>query len=119
MLSRIYGLGGKDFFDQDAEDFFREALEAADKGRVDVAFEYHGAYAGDPAKHPPEGLPAITSEEVSRGMAKVTQDPATERLEVELKPLWEMTTTPSRIAPGHGACPGCGIFPPIRIQTRQ
>jgi pyruvate ferredoxin oxidoreductase alpha subunit len=47
-------------------------------------------------------------------MATVTQNPETERLEVELKPLWEMTTTPSRIAPGHGACPGCGFFPMLR-----
>ena len=47
-------------------------------------------------------------------MATVSQNPETERLEVELKPLWEMTTTPSRIAPGHGACPGCGFFPMIR-----
>jgi len=114
ILSRIYGLGGKDFYDKDAEDFFHEALEAAEKGRVDVPFEYHGAYAGDPEKSPPAGLPPIRSEEVSRGMATVTQNPETERLEVELKPLWEMTTVPSRIAPGHGACPGCGVFPMLR-----
>ena len=25
-----------------------------------------------------------------------------------------MTTIPSRIAPGHGACPGCGFFPMLR-----
>ena len=25
-----------------------------------------------------------------------------------------MTTVPSRIAPGHGACPGCGVFPMLR-----
>ncbi len=114
ILSRIYGLGGKDFFDSDAEAFFYEALEAAEKGRVDVPFEYHGAYAGDPDQHPPKGLPPIKSEDVSRGMADVTRDPDTGRLEVELKPLWEMTTVPSRIAPGHGACPGCGFFPMMR-----
>jgi pyruvate ferredoxin oxidoreductase alpha subunit len=114
ILSRIYGLGGKDFYDSDAEDFFREALDAAAKGAVDVPFEYHGTYAGDPKQHPPDGLPPITSEEVSRGMAKVSQNPETQRLEVELKPLWEMTTVPSRIAPGHGACPGCGFFPMLR-----
>jgi pyruvate ferredoxin oxidoreductase alpha subunit len=47
-------------------------------------------------------------------MAKVTKNAETDRLEVELKPLWEMTTTPSRVAPGHGACPGCGFFPMLR-----
>ena len=114
VMSRIYGLGGKDFYDADAEEFFREALTAAETGKVEVPFEYHGAYAGDDAAGPPPGLPPIKSEEVSRGMATVTQNAATDRLEVELKPLWEMTTTPSRIAPGHGACPGCGFFPMIR-----
>jgi pyruvate ferredoxin oxidoreductase alpha subunit len=114
VMSRVYGLGGKDFYDADAEEFFREALTAAETGKVDVPFEYHGAYAGDDAAGPAPGLPPIKSEEVTRGMATVTQNPETERLEVELKPLWEMTTTPSRIAPGHGACPGCGFFPMLR-----
>ena len=114
VMSRIYGLGGKDFYDADAEEFFHEALQAAETGKVEIPFEYHGAYAGDAAAGPAPGLPPITSEEVSRGMARVTQNPETKRLEVELKPLWEMTTTPSRIAPGHGACPGCGFFPMLR-----
>lgn len=114
VMSRIYGLGGKDFYDKDAEAFFKEALQAARTGKVEVPFEYHGAYAGDDAAGPPEGLPPIKAEDVSRGMATVTSNPETNKLEVELKPLWEMTTTPSRIAPGHGACPGCGFFPMLR-----
>ena len=32
------------------------------------------------------------------------------RLEVEMAPLHKFTTVPSRVAPGHGACPGCGSF---------
>jgi pyruvate ferredoxin oxidoreductase alpha subunit len=111
VMSRVYGLGGKDFHDADAEAFFREALTAAETGKVEVPFEYHGAYAGDDAAGPPQGLPPIRKEEVSRGMATVTPNPATNKLDVELKPLWEMATTPSRVAPGHGACPGCGFFP--------
>jgi len=114
VLSRIYGLGGKDFFDRDAEEFFYEALKAAEKGSIDVPFAYHGAYAGDPDRQPPPGLPPIKVEDVSRGMATVNKNGATGRLDVELKPLWEMTTVPSRIAPGHGACPGCGFFPMLR-----
>ena len=111
VASRIYGLGGKDFCDADAEAFFREAMDAAASGKVDVPFDYHGAFAGDHEISPPRGLPPIRREEVSRGMAKVEQNPDDGKLEVELKPLWEMTTTPPRIAPGHGACPGCGFFP--------
>jgi pyruvate ferredoxin oxidoreductase alpha subunit len=114
VMSRIYGLGGKDFYDTDAEEFFHEALTAAQTGKVEVPFEYHGAYAGDDDAGPPPGLPPIKSEEVSRGMGTATPNAETGKLEVELKPLWEMTTTPSRIAPGHGACPGCGFFPMLR-----
>jgi pyruvate ferredoxin oxidoreductase alpha subunit len=111
VLSRVYGLGGKDFYDADAEQFFAEALAAARSGTVAKPFAYHGTHAGEPGQGPPQGLPAITSEEVSRGMAKVTQDADSGRLKVELEPLWAMTAVPCRVAPGHGACPGCGIFP--------
>ncbi len=111
VLNRIYGLGGRDFYDGDAENFFNEALEAAGKGTVDEPFAYYGTHAGEPAEVPKECMPAISTEEVSRGMAKVTQDAETGRLDVELEPLWAMTAVPCRVAPGHGACPGCGIFP--------
>jgi pyruvate ferredoxin oxidoreductase alpha subunit len=111
VLTRIYGLGGKDFDDSDAGQFFREALKTAETGRVDEAFAYHGTFAGDPELKVARGLPAIESAEVSRGMATVTEDPDSGRLNVELKPLWAMAEVPGRIAPGHGACPGCGAFP--------
>jgi len=114
VLSRIYGLGGRDFYDADAEQFFAEVIDAAAKGSVDTPFAYYGAYAGDPKAKPPPGLPPITTEEVSRGMAKVTRDEESGRLSVELEPLWAMTAVPCRIAPGHGGCPGCGIFPVMR-----
>lgn len=110
-LSRIYGLGGKDFYDTDAEHFFDEALAAARQGSVAEPFAYYGVSAGERGQAPPQGLPPISTEEVSRGMAKVAPDPETGRLDVELEPLWAMTAVPCRIAPGHGGCPGCGIFP--------
>ncbi len=111
VLNRIYGLGGRDFYDADAENFFNQALDTAKKGSVDEPFAYYGTHAGAPEDVPQECMPAITTEEVSRGMAKVTQNAETGRLEVELEPLWAMTAVPCRVAPGHGACPGCGIFP--------
>ncbi|HEY8496028.1 MAG TPA: hypothetical protein VIK98_03205, partial [Limnochordales bacterium] len=46
VLTRIYGLGGKDFYPDDAEAFFRLALEAAQTGRVKVRFDYHGVTPG-------------------------------------------------------------------------
>jgi len=111
VVTRIYGLSGKDFDDADAETFFDLALEAANKNKVNKPFAYHGAHAGVPDEHPPIGLPVIETEEVSRGMAKVTLNEKTNRLDVELEPFWAMPAVTNRIAPGHGACPGCGIFP--------
>ncbi|NCF61927.1 MAG: pyruvate synthase [Gammaproteobacteria bacterium] len=111
VLTRIYGLGGKDFDDGDAAEFFSQALEVVKTSRVDEAFAYHGTYAGDPEKTVAQGLPAIEKSEVTRNMATVTQDAETGKLNVELKPLWAMAEVPGRIAPGHGACPGCGAFP--------
>ncbi len=113
VLSRIYGLGGKDFYAADAEQFFKQAIVAARSRRVVEPFAYHGATPGRPDSRPRPGLPPIPTAEVTRGMAKVAQDPETGRLKVELEPLWKMTAVPSRIAPGHGACPGCGAFPTL------
>ena len=114
VLSRIYGLGGKDFVGADAKVFFDEAAQAAaSQQATPPVFAYHGATAGRVGQGAKPGLPPIRVEEVSRGNATVTSDPATGRLKVELAPLWKMTETPGRIAPGHGACPGCGAFPTL------
>jgi pyruvate ferredoxin oxidoreductase alpha subunit len=113
VLSRIYGLGGKDFVAADSEVFFNEAAQAALMQQPAQVFAYHGATAGRRDKGALPGLPPILPAQVSRGMAKVTPDPATGRLNVELAPLWKMTEVPGRIAPGHGACPGCGAFPTL------
>ena len=112
VLSRVYGLGGKDFYAADAARFFGDALAAA-RGEAVEAFAYHGATPGLPAPAPRPGLPVLEAAEVSRGLTHVTRDDATGRLHVELEPLWKMTEVPSRIAPGHGACPGCGILPTL------
>jgi len=112
VLSRIYGLGGKDFYAADAEQLFEQAITVAESGRVTETFAYHGATPGKSDRSPPPGLPPIRPEEV-RGMAHVQRDAATGRLKVELEPLWKMTGVPNRIGPGHGACPGCGAFPTL------
>ena len=113
VLSRIYGLGGKDFNAADAGQFFSQAIAAASTGQVAQSFAYHGATPGAADRAPKPGLPPIPAADVTRGMAKVRRDEATGRLKVELEPLWKMTAVPGRIAPGHGACPGCGAFPAL------
>jgi pyruvate ferredoxin oxidoreductase alpha subunit len=113
VLSRIYGLGGKDFNASDAQAFFEQASETARTQHASEVFAYHGATAGRPDSRPKPGLPALSAQELTRGMAKVDLNPKTGRLDVELAPLWKMTEQPGRIAPGHGACPGCGAFPTL------
>jgi pyruvate ferredoxin oxidoreductase alpha subunit len=116
VVSRIYGLGGKDFYDADAHRFFADALAACD-GKDVVPFAYHGATPGRPDRAARPGLPPIRPEE-TRGMARVERDDSTGRLHVELAPMWKMTEVPGRIAPGHGACPGCGFFPVFHQLSR-
>ena len=111
IVSRIYGLGGKAFHATDAEQFLDLAFQAASARGVHEPFAYHGATLDKPPRPAPKGLPPIRAEEASRGMAKVRHNEASGRLEVELQPLWKMTAVPNRLAPGHGACPGCGVFP--------
>ncbi len=111
-LSRIYGLGGRDFYVEDAEAFFQLALAAADSGRVDNPFDYYGVMARDPATKPAAATPplALSKEETVTGLLKVEADPEGGGLKVEVPPAWQLATRAKRIAPGHGACPGCGIF---------
>lgn len=124
VLSRVFGLGGASFRATDAERLLDAALAAATTSEAPEPFAYHSSVvapgavtAAEPAPailkpgaRSPTGLPPIRSEELSRGMAKVRRNEATGRLEVELAALWKMTSVPSRIAPGHAACPGCGAF---------
>ena len=112
-LSRVYGLGGRDFYAEDAEAFFRLTLQAVESGTVDVPFDYYGVEPGDPEKSRPlNGTPPLTREEVTSGLLQIRPRPDG-RLDVEAPPYWELATKPKRVTPGHGACPGCGIFPAL------
>lgn len=112
-LTRIYGLGGKDFYADDAEAFFDLALEAAQSGRVDVVYDYHGVTPGASNRIPVQVLPPLSREEMSPGLIKVEPNPETGELKVSVPPAWALTEKPQIIAAGHGACPGCGIFPAL------
>lgn len=111
-LSRIYGLGGKDFTVDDALELYNLCSAALTERSSVVSFDYLGVTAGDPSNPPPAPVaaPALTTEDVSPHHAKIEQDPATGRLRVTLDPMWKIALTPHRLAPGHGACPGCGAF---------
>lgn len=115
VLSRVFGLGGKDFYADDAENLFQFAIEAAEKGYAEKPFDYYGHTPGDPAKKLEPVIEPMTRETYNSGLIKVTQDEETGKLNVKVPPLRQLTQKPKRFASGHGACPGCGIFPGLEL----
>lgn len=89
IKSLVYGLGGKDFFKEDAKTMLSMV---ADENTPD--FSYYGVTPGNNEKTEEEPFFAPISRESTK-MAGGT--------------LNAITAMPGRIAPGHGACPGCGI----------
>lgn len=108
VASRIYGIGGKEFFVDDALSMLREAADIARTGSVQVPYAYLGANPGEKDYVPPVAFAPITEEEAS-GLTRTEITPEG-KMEVKGVNVRALTARPKRIAPGHGACPGCGIF---------
>ncbi|MCM1466785.1 MAG: thiamine pyrophosphate-dependent enzyme [Alistipes sp.] len=89
IYSRIYGLGGIDFYVSDAEEIFMQCISGAAK-----PFDYFGQYPGNAADLFPSYADPIPEKET-------TPD------------LDSFSAMPKRLAPGHSACPGCGI--PVNV----
>lgn len=90
----IYGLGGKDFYVQDAKEMLAWA-ENPNKPE----FAYYGVTPGE------EG-DGENREKGEKLFAPVTRERTRIGAGANLNAV---TAMPGRIAPGHGACPGCGI----------
>ncbi len=105
VINRIYGLGGRDFFEEDAVELF----ESCYKENVSE-FDYVGVYSGEKEYDPQPYFKAVKESESPTLIScyeengKVTVEGATVR---------DTTARPKRLAPGHGACPGCGI--PVNV----
>ncbi|QQE81211.1 thiamine pyrophosphate-dependent enzyme [Alicyclobacillus sp. SO9] len=113
VLSRVYGLGGKEFYPADALDLFDACTTWLAGGAV-LDFDYYGTQPGSVEavqENLHQGLPALTKEEMSGYVSVEQQD--TGELKVKVPNLRTLTKKPRRLAPGHGACPGCGIFPGV------
>lgn len=115
VISRVYGLGGKDFYAEDGHRFFELAIEAAAKGKTEVPFDYYGHSPGDPNRVPKRVIEPMKYEELNTGLITVNKDEATGQLKVKVPPVRQLTKKPKRLAPGHGACPGCGIFSGLEL----
>ncbi|ADU30437.1 thiamine pyrophosphate-dependent enzyme [Evansella cellulosilytica] len=115
VLSRVFGLGGKDFYADDAENFFQLAIDAAELGYAFKPFDYYGQTPGDPEKKLEQVIAPMTGDAYKTGLIKVTEDEESGKLKVRIPPLRQLTQKPKRFASGHGACPGCGIFPGLEL----
>ncbi|MFJ5714746.1 thiamine pyrophosphate-dependent enzyme [Neobacillus sp. NPDC093127] len=115
VINRIYGLGGKDFYADDAEHFFRLAIDAAETSFVEKGFDYFGHNPGRLEFAPKRVLNPMKKEELNSGLITVTPDENTCELKVKIPPLRSLTKKPKRLASGHGACPGCGIFSGLEL----
>lgn len=115
VVSRVYGLGGKEFYAEDGHHLFSLAIEAAQQNEVAVPFDYYGHTPGDKDKAPKRVLNPLRFEDLKTGLITVTRNEETGKLGVRIPPLRALTKKPKRIAPGHGACPGCGIFSGLEL----
>jgi pyruvate ferredoxin oxidoreductase alpha subunit len=110
ILSRIYGLGGKDFFPEDAVALFRLAMQSDA-----VEFDYYGATIGswNESGEQPAYFAPLKEADTTPGLTTCTYDAAQKKMLVKGGSQKAVTAMPKRLAPGHSACPGCGI--PVNI----
>lgn len=99
IKSVVYGLGGKDFFKEDVKSmlYMLNDINTPD-------FSYYGVTEGTDEDEKPLFEPVI------KGKSDIKVNKTEEGINVSGVNLNTATAMPSRIAPGHGACPGCGIF---------
>ncbi len=116
VFSRIYGLGGKEFYVDDAILLLEEAIAVADNNKIGKAFDYIGAYEGNKHYEPKKYVNNVISDYFENGLTVEKDDK--QQLIVKGVQTRELTTVPKRIAPGHQACPGCGIFPNLNLFTK-
>ena len=120
VKSLVYGLGGRDFY---VEDALRMFAIAENPNAPD--FDYYGVENTDDAIKSGMGSPSsgqaqstplpcrseffapLTRERTQLGLTQVSEKDG--KAVVHGGQLGATTQMPKRIAPGHGACPGCGI----------
>ena len=112
IKSLVYGLGGADFFKEDAKKMLALAKEPSQPD-----FDYYGVTPGENGETEDKPLfEPVTREKTKIGATKIeiitgseAAEPGKGNLKVIGGNLNSITAMPGRIAPGHGACPGCGI----------
>lgn len=106
VISRVYGLGGRDFYIEDALEFFKAARDPGSP-----SFDYYGVYPGEEASEMKQYFDPISTKEATPGITSCRKEGG--KLQVTGGQVAASTAMPRRLAPGHGACPGCGI--PVNV----
>jgi len=114
VAGRVYGIGGKEFYIEDALEMLKESIAIVKTRKVAVPFEFHGATEGEKGYSPDTIFSPIREEETT-GFLKVSEDTKTGEIDVKGVVARNLTEVPKRLGSGHGACPGCGIFTNLNI----
>lgn len=132
VKSIVYGLGGQDFFVEDAMEMF----ELAEDGRQQSVSGNQQSVSGDQEEnlleddlgyfHVQPGqeeagaespfFEPLTREKTKIGATSVVRE--NDMVSVKGGTLNATARMPKRLAPGHGACPGCGIVVNINLLLR-
>lgn len=110
---RVYGLGGRDFRLEDAADLIELGLKLAQKPDSVPAFGFTGTRTGTERALPPKVLPVLSESEMKTDLVHVEvleNNGGKSKVRAVVADPSLLVARPKRIAPGHGACPGCGIF---------
>lgn len=109
IKSVVYGLGGIDFDVSDGRWLLEQYDNLPD-------FSYYGVTKGGKEKVQDNLLKKIGKERTMLGITEVKN--TGEGLMVKGGQINATTAMPDRIAPGHGACPGCGILVNLNLLLR-
>lgn len=112
VVSRVYGLSGKDFYKDDGVKLFNDAIDAFN-GKEMKRFDYYGQYKGDLAYTPQKLFNPLTKEDLTPNITTSIFDESTQTFTIKGGAIKDLSAMPKRLSAGHGACPGCGL--PVNI----
>ncbi|MCI8371424.1 MAG: pyruvate synthase [Lachnospiraceae bacterium] len=115
IKSLVYGMGGQDFFVEDAMKMFQMAADKEMYGFGNIPDDlgyYHvepgqNWEAGSAKKEDHNFFAPLTEDKTKIGATQVIEEEG--KLTVKGGTINATAQMPKRLAPGHGACPGCGI----------
>ncbi len=102
VLSRVYGLGGRDFYEHDAIHLFELCYQ-----ENSAVFDYIGVNEGNEEFKSQEYFLPITEKSFPSDIISCSEENG--KVSVTGANVRNTLSCPKRIASGHGACPGCGI----------